>query len=407
MIKKIPVNQLQLGMYVQDLNCDWLEHGFLRSRFLLKTDAQLEQIRQLEIQEISIDTDKGLDVSSAPPLTETESALEQNLVQVAKEGSGETHPASLNDERAQAKRIHTEAINVVSDLMGDARLGQQIDLERANPVIGEMVDSIFRNQDALLGLSRIRHMDRYTFEHSVNVAVLMVSFARSLELDRTLIHEIGIGALLHDIGKILVPPAILNKPGRLTDEEFTIMRGHVVHSRDLLAQAPGIPAAALAVAAEHHERLDGSGYPDGKAGKAISQAGQMASIVDVYDAITSDRVYHKGLEPHAALRKLLEWSNHHFDQSLVQQFIRCVGIYPVGTLVRLRSGLLGVVVESSREGPFQPVVRVFMDAKRRAYLTVRDIDLSRQRKGSEERIECAESPARWRVNPEELLQMQC
>ncbi len=406
MIKKIRLDQLQTGMYVHDLNCDWMDHGFLRPRFLLKTDAHLEQIRQLSIHEIDIDTDKGCDVANALSRTTVESALEQDLVRIANTGAGEVHPVTLSDECIQAKRIHTEAVGVVSGLMEDVRLGQQIDLERANPVIGGMVDSIFRNQDALLGLTRIRNMDRYTFEHSVNVTVLMVSFARSLELDRALIHDIGIGALLHDIGKILVPPDILNKPGRLTENEFSVMRGHVVHSRDLLAVTSGIPAAALAVAAEHHERMDGTGYPDGKAGAAISRAGQMAAIVDVYDAISSDRVYHKGLEPHLALRKLLEWSNQHFDPQLVQQFIRCVGIYPVGTLVRLRSGRLGVVVESSREGLFQPVVRVFMDAKQRRYLTVQDIDLSRQRKGREDQIERAESPEQWRVNLNDLFQMR-
>jgi HD-GYP domain-containing protein (c-di-GMP phosphodiesterase class II) len=407
MIKTIRVDQLQMGMYVHDLNCDWTEHGFLRPRFLLKTQTHLEQIRQLGIRELSIDTDKGLDVANAPSLAEAERTLEKTQVQIQGKGSDQPHRNTLADERLQAKRIHTEAIGVVSDLMADVRLGQQIDLERANPVIGEMVDSIFRNQDALLGLTRIRHMDRYTFEHSVNVSVLMVSFARSLELDRALIHDIGIGALLHDLGKILVPPAILNKPGRLTDEEFSIMRDHVVHSRDILTTTPGIPAAALAVAAEHHERLDGSGYPDGKAGAEISHAGQMASIVDVYDAITSERVYHKGMEPHLALRKLLEWSSQHFDPHLVQQFIRCVGIYPVGTLVRLRSGRLGVVIETSREGLFQPVVRVCMDAKHRRYLAVQDVDLSRQKKGSEDRIESVESPEQWHINPQELLQMPC
>ncbi|WP_295406203.1 HD-GYP domain-containing protein [uncultured Thiocystis sp.] len=402
MLKKIRVDQLQTGMYVHDLHCDWMEHGFLRPRFLLKTDTHLEQIRQLGIHELTIDTKKGQDLSNLISRTE-----DQPPTQPPESGSSPARQASPTDERAHAKRIHTEAIDVVSSLMTDARLGQQIDLERANPVIGEMVDSIFRNQDALLGLTRIRNMDRYTFEHSVNVAVLMVSFARSLELDRPLIQDIGIGALLHDLGKTLVPTAILNKPGRLSDEEFGVMRGHVVHSREILAVAPGIPAAALAVAAEHHERLDGSGYPDGKAGAAISRYGQMAAIVDIYDAITSDRVYHKGMEPPLALRKLLEWSGQHVDPQLVQQFIRCVGIYPVGTLVRLRSGRLGVVVESSREGLLQPVVRVFMDADRRRYLAVQDVDLSRQRKGSEERIERAESPEQWHVNPAELLQMRC
>lgn len=403
MIKKIGIDQLQAGMYVHDLNCGWMEHGFMRNRFLLKADAQIERVRALGIRELYIDTDQGLDVASAPSAAEVERELEESLAQMGDADSGEIKPTPLAEERVRAKRIQNEALGVINSMMEDVRLGQQIDLERANPVVTEMVDSIFRNQDALLALSRIRRVGRYTFEHSVNVAVLMVSFARTLELDRALINHIGIGALLHDIGKIMVPAAILNKPGALTDEEFVVMRKHVVHSYDILSRVPGIPPIALAVAAEHHERFDGSGYPHRKAGAAISRYGQMAAIVDVYDAITSDRVYHKGLEPHLALRKLLEWSSHHFDPALVQQFIRCVGIYPVGSLVRLHSNRLGVVVESGRGGTFHPVVRVVMDARDRRYLPMQDVDLSRLPKGSKERIVGAESPAQWRIDPEQVM----
>ncbi len=407
MIKKINIEDIRMGMYVHDLNCSWMEHGFLRNQFLLKTEAGVEQIRRAGIREFYIDTDKGLDQPSAPSEAEVISDLEDGLVDAARKGAGRTGPVPLAEERIQAKRIHNEAIRVVSGLMEDARLGQQIDLERARPVIGEMVGSIFRNQNALMGLARIRHMDRYTFEHSVNVSVLMVSFARSLELEQKLIQEIGMGALLHDIGKIKVPQEILNKPGRLTEDEFAVMRSHVVHSRDTLAVVPGLPAAALAVAAEHHERVDGSGYPDGKAGDAITLYGRMSAIVDVYDAITSDRVYHKGMEPHEALRKLLEWSSHHFEPQLVRQFIRCVGIYPVGALVLLQSGRLGVVVETGRKELPQPVVRVVMDAKQRRYLTVEDVDLARPRKGKNDSILNAESPQRWGIDTQEILQLPC
>ena len=403
MIKKIAINQLQPGMFIHDLNCGWLEHGFMRNRFLLKAAADLERVRALGIRELYIDTSQGLDVVSAPSVAEVEHELEESLAHMADAGSNEITATPLAEERVLAKRIHSEALGVLGSLMGDVRLGQQIDLERANPVVNEMVDSIFRNQDALLALTRIRRVGRYTFEHSVNVAVLMVSFARTLELDRALIHDIGIGALLHDIGKILVPPAILNKPGQLTDEEFVVMRSHAVHSHDILSRVPGIPPIALAVAGEHHERFDGSGYPHRKAGAAISRYGQMAAIVDVYDAITSERVYHKALESHLALRKLLEWSTHHFDPALVQQFIRCVGIYPVGSLVRLHSGRLGIVMESGRGGAFHPVVRVVMDARDRRYLPAQDVDLSRLPKGSKERIVGAESPAQWRIDPEQVM----
>ncbi|MBK1716684.1 HD-GYP domain-containing protein [Thiocystis violacea] len=406
MIKKIAVDQLQLGMYVHDLNCGWMEHGFLRNRFLIKAEANLDKIRGLGIQELYIDTDKGLDVIQAPTESEVEEALEQDLALVAgKEGPLAAHQVSLAEERIQAKRIQNEAIGLMNNLMEDGRLGRVPDLEPLGPLVDEMVGSILRNQDALLGLSRIRRVGRYTLEHSVNVSILLIAFAKSLGLDRPAIQAIGVGGLLHDLGKSLLPAAILNKPGSLSEEEFALMREHVAHTYRLVSRIPNVPKIALAVIAEHHERADGSGYPKSKKADETTRYGRMAAIIDVYDAITTDRVYHKGLEPHEALRKLLEWSRHHFDQQLVQQFIRCVGIYPVGTLVRLRSGRLGVVIESGREGLFHPVVRVIMDARQRRYLAVEDVDLSRLGKGSEERITGVESPQRWGIKPHEVLQL--
>lgn len=404
MIKKVGVERLRVGMYIHDLNCDWMKHGFMRSRFLIKAEPELSRIRQLGLEDILIDTDKGLDETPASPDTGAPGRTPSGA-RPERGGRADDRPTTLAAERVRAKRIHSEALGVVTGLMEDVRLGRQVDLERANPVVGEMVGSIFRNRDALLGLSRIRHMDRYTFEHSVNVAVLMVSLAHTLELERSLVESIGLGALLHDIGKTKTPPKILNKPGALTNEEFAAMRMHVVHSHDILAQAPGIPEAALAVAAEHHERIDGSGYPDRKAGSEISEYGRMSAIVDVYDAITSDRVYHRGMLPHQALRKLLEWSNGHFELRLVQHFIRCVGIYPVGTLVRLQSDRLAIVMESGRGDPLMPIVRLVFDAKHRRYIQVEDLDLSRKSRGAMDKIVAPEDPQRWGVDLEALMQL--
>ena len=407
MIKKIDVADLRVGMYVHDLNCGWLDHSFLRSRFQIKSDSNIERIRRLGIHELYIDTDRGADLPEAPTEGEVVEQLEQELVEVGEQEHVLPQPVSLAEERVQARRIHNEALQLIGGLMRDARLGRPITLEQVRNTIGEMVGSIFRNQNALMALARIRHTDRYTFEHSVNVSVLMVSFARELGLEPTVIEEIGIGALLHDIGKTLVPDAILNKPGRLSDEEFAIMRGHAAHSRDILAAIPGFSPTALAVAAEHHERFDATGYPDGKGGESISLYGRMAAIVDVYDAITSDRVYHKGMEPHQALRKLLEWSRFHFDPDLVRQFIRCVGIYPVGSLVRLESNRLGVVLENGREGLMEPIVRVVMDARWRRFLPVEDVDLSRKVRGKKDQILGAEAPEQWGIDCEETLRLPC
>ena len=392
-------------MYIHDLNCGWLSHRFWRNRFLIRSESELNHIRGLGVQEVYIDTAKGDDLPEAPSEGEVVEALERELAELVAQGPDRLQPSTLAQERIQAQRIHSQALQVIAGLMHEARLGLSLTIDGARAVVTEMVGSIFRNQNALLALGRIRHADRYTFEHSVNVAVLMVAFARQLGLAPELIEEIGMGALLHDIGKTQTPETILNKPGRLTDEEFAIMRSHVVHSRTLLERLPGCPPAALAVAAEHHERVDGTGYPEGKAGEAISLYGRMAAIVDVYDAITSDRVYHRGMESHQALRKLLEWSRYHLDPDLVRQFIRCLGIYPVGSLVRLESQRLAVVLENQRTAVQEPVVRVVMDARWRRFLPVEDLDLSRKVRGVKDRILGAEDPAQWGIDCDEVLRL--
>nr|WP_281349805.1 HD-GYP domain-containing protein [Marichromatium bheemlicum] len=285
--------------------------------------------------------------------------------------------------------------------MERAGRGQPPELPPLIELVAALIDSQERNRDALLGLTRVRRIGRYTLDHSFNAAVLTIAFARSLGMERPRIAELALGALLHDLGKSLIPEAILNKPGALTDDELALMHGHVLHAHALLRHAPGMPEAALVLIAEHHERIDGSGYPRGRRGKQISRQGRMAAIVDVYDAISADRVYQTGLEPHLALRKLLEWSRFHFDADLVQRFIRCLGIYPVGSLVRLESGLLGVVVRSGRKGPLQPVVRVFMNATQRRNLKMHDLDLSAP--GIGDRISGIESPVHWRIRPEVVL----
>ena len=210
--------------------------------------------------------------------------------------------------------------------------------------------------------------------------------------------------MVHDVGKMQTPDQILNKPGKLTDEEFVVMRHHVVASREILEITPNISQTALHVAAQHHERFDGSGYPNRLKGDEISRIGQMAAIIDVYDAITSDRVYHKGMAPTEALRKLFEWSKFHFNPELVHAFAKVVGIYPVGVLVRLESERLAVVVEQREASMLQPLVRVMFDARRNHYLKPEDVDLSKPLgRGGADRIVGHESPEMWRIEPMKFL----
>lgn len=405
-IKKIAIGQLRPGMYVHDLNCGWMDHPFIANKFLINNLDTIKRIASLGIRELYIDTTKGTDVSDAPAREEVQAELQQRLERVGRGSSGGSDTAvSVREERAYAASVQHDASRLVTDIMHDVRLGKQIEVERVGHVVNNMVSSIFRNPHALLSLGRIRQMDRYTFEHSIGVAVLMISFARELGLERSVIQEIGVGALLHDIGKLKVPDHILNKPGRLTDDEFVIMRRHVEYSRELLEQTGEVSATAIAVAAQHHERYDGSGYPNKLSGDAISTYGQMAAIVDVYDAISADRCYHKGEPPTMVLRRILEWSKFHFNQPLVHQFIRCVGIYPVGSLVRLESGRLAIVMEPGEKGPLYPVVRVVYDTNRNRFIDTHDIDLSNPTaRSGDDRIVGAESPERWNIKVDVVME---
>lgn len=396
-------------MYVHDLNCGWLDHPFATKRFKISDAKVVTKIRKLGIHELYIDTTKGLDVASAPTASEAAEARQADLERLADEAARQSAPpvrTSARDERDRAAKVQDEARRVATDLMHNVRLGKQIEVARLEPVVGEMVDSVFRNKDALISLGRLRDADQYTFQHSVNVCVLLVAFAKTCGIDRDTITRIGVGAMLHDIGKMKVPDEILNKPGKLTDQEFSVMRGHVEIGANLLAEYPGIDPISIAITYEHHERWDGTGYPRKLKGEEISEYGRMSSIVDVYDAITCDRCYHAGMHPTDALGRMLEWSKHHFNPLLTQQFIQCVGIYPVGTVVRLESGRLAVVMEAGEHNMLHPVVRVVYDVNKRSFLTPRDIDLARASDTHPDRIVGHEEADRWGIKVDVVMASQ-
>ncbi|MDP1832308.1 MAG: HD-GYP domain-containing protein [Geothrix sp.] len=398
-IKRVRIEELRVGMYVHDLNCGWLQHGFLRQQFLLRHTGQIQKMRDQGLDEIYIDTDRGEDVAGAPTQAEIEQGLDRQLKDSASVGAA-LAPArvSQQEESAVAKRILGEATDVMAGLLQDVRLGKQVDTAKTGPLVKEINASVLRNPGALLSLCRIKEADTYTFQHSVSICALLVSFTHALGMDAATVHEAGLGGLLHDVGKMKIPSEILNKPGRLTEEEFKVMKSHASLSRDLLSGVPGISEMVIQIAGEHHEKMGGGGYPRGIAGPEISQIGRMTAIVDVYDALTSNRVYHKGMEPSEVLKKLLEWSGSHLDGDLVQQFIRTLGIYPVGSLVRLSGGRLAVVVEQG-EDLLRPMVRVVYDADRKVLLRPWDLHLAQ----GTEQIADYEDPAEWGLDTASFL----
>ena len=403
MSKKIAVEQLKPGMYICDLGSDWMAHPFLRSKLLIRDEEQIRKIVESGIHEVYIDPKRGKDVVDAPTHQEVREQITEEIHKLASEQTP-VRKVSVGEELEKAKKIHSEAKGIIRNIMQDVRLGKQVRAEMVEPVVEKMTDSILRNGGALLSLTRVKNKDDYTFLHSVSVCALQVSFCHALGMDAQTTHLAGVGGLLHDIGKVKTPDAILNKPGRLTDEEFAIMKCHVVESKKILSETDGIQEISIQVAAQHHERHDGSGYPEGLKGEAISQMGQMAAICDVYDAITSDRVYHKGMLPHDALRKIFEWSKFHFNPQLVQQFLRIIGIYPVNTFVMLESERIAVVLEQAEGNLLQPVVKVIYDSKRQQYLPPQIIDLAKPLgHGGGDRIVGHESPEKWGIDAAKFM----
>jgi putative nucleotidyltransferase with HDIG domain len=402
MIKKIDVTDLKPQMYIHDINCPWIDHPFLRNRFLLRSEEDIEKIAAYGIRQVYIDTEIGLDKSDLPCVDEEHRHMDHRIQALGQTLKREKPVlVSVEKERVYAKRICREASQIVHNVLHDSRMGKQVELEQVEPVVSRIADSIFRNPDAIVSLLRIKQVDNYTFQHSVAVGTLLISFCRSLDIDRSTIEQVGLGGLMHDIGKMQVPNHILNKPGKLDEAEFEIMKGHVRYGCLVLEKTPGISPITLNVAAEHHEWYDGSGYPRGLKGNEISLYGQMASVVDVYDALTSTRVYRVGIEPTEVLRKLLEWSDNHFNLNLVHHFIRSIGIYPVGTLVRLESGYLAVVIEQHHENLLHPKVRLVFNSHSRSYMPPRDFDLSKP--GCHDRITSFEVPARWGIDPQRFV----
>lgn len=392
MLKKIKTADLQVGMYVQELCSSWLDTPFWKKSFLLDNPADLAQIQKTKIKEVWIDTSKGLDVGQQAVAPQPQ-AQPEAPVPAAKPARA-TAPVSMEDEIGRASSIVNHSKQAVYSMFNEARMGKAVSVEHAQEMVEEIADSVMRNPGALIGLARLKTKDDYTYMHSVAVCALMVALSRQIGLNETQTREAGLAGLLHDIGKMMVPSDILNKPGKLTDAEFVSVREHPMAGYQMLKDAPGVSEISLDVCLHHHEKVDGSGYPERLAGDQISIYAKMGAVCDVYDAITSNRPYKQGWCPAESLKKMAEWSRGHFDEKVFQAFVRSIGIYPVGTLVRMESGRLGVVVEQ-QEGKslLTPKVRVFFSIKSLAYIKPELLDLAGP--GLQDKIVAREDAAKW------------
>jgi len=285
--------------------------------------------------------------------------------------------ATIIAEMKQAKEIFNESKVIQKELFANALSGSSIDLNPVVDITNKSIDAIFNSPDSLACMVNIRAKDEYLLEHSVAVSVYIIIFAHFLKMDKKIVQDLSIGAFLHDIGKIMIPDEILNKPGKLTDEEFIIMKTHANHSIDIIKKTPNVPSLSLQIAALHHEKINGYGYPFQVKGDDISKYGRMIAICDIFDALTANRVYKEGFPHTKAFAILLELVNqNHLDKTLVNQFIKCMGVFPIGSLVQLHSKKLAIVEQRNESDPTNPIVRSFYNVDLHEYLDTHDIDLN-------------------------------
>ena len=396
MLKKISVDQLTVGMHLKEFCGSWMEHPFWRTGFVIVDPKDIKTILASSIKEVWIDASKGLDVPNgekAQSEAESEAQVEEQL-QLAVRERRELAPVSMGVELERAAKICFQSKQAVISMFQEARMGKAVDIGGAKQLVEEISDSVARNPGALISLARLKTVDDYTYMHSVAVCAMMVGLAKQLGLDEVQTRAAGMAGLLHDLGKALMPMDVLNKPGKLSEAEFNIIKTHPVEGHRMLLSGREVDPMVLDVCLHHHEKTDGSGYPKGLKADEISLFAKMGAVCDVYDAITSNRPYKSGWDPAESLRKMAEWANGHFDGKVFQAFVKSLGIYPIGSLVKLTSGRLGVVVEQTGKSLTTPSVKVFYSTKSSMRIIPEVIDLSIA--GGTEKIVSREDPAKWR-----------
>ena len=398
MRKRISIDQLKVGMKVEKLDRSWLATPFLWHRFTITSAEQIEQLYASGVQQIDVDVHDDCQelcafVPAVPVGPEASQPIPPTL---------ETEPSTIPfaEELPAARQVYMAAKLIIQQAMEDVRMGRALNMEAVSEVVANMADSILRNPDALTSLTRLKQFDEYTFFHSVNTSALALSVGRHLGYDRTSLLQLGTGTLLHDIGKTLIPVEILNKPGRYEADEFEIMKQHALRGAEILSNTTGLTDIFLKPALEHHERVDGTGYPHKRAKQDLSQFGLIAAIVDIYDAVTSDRCYHKGKTPHDTLQLLYRLGTQgHLDGVLVQQFVQVVGVYPVGSCVSLNTGEAAIVKQFNHHAPIEPLVVLVTDETGRHRSTPFDLDLAAQFRQPKQKIASILDPINVGINP--------
>jgi putative nucleotidyltransferase with HDIG domain len=400
---RVRKEDLRLGMYIQSLEGSWFDHPFWKSKFLLSEADDLRSLQSSDIDAVWVDADKSLAPAIAHLTAPAPKAVPEPVEDSAPEPQPEPAPAAgaapkprrqpRPNEYHAAQTVLEDCKAAVGELFAQVQNGNAAAaIEEAAPVVSGIAESVARNSDALITLTRIRTLDEYTYVHSVAVSALMINLARQLQLPPDYVRNAGTAGLFMDVGKAYLPPALLGKSGAYSPEEWTEMRRHPKLGADAVTASGEMSKIVADVCLHHHERYDGSGYPHGLTGDEISLFARMAAICDTYDALASVRPHRPAFGPADAVAEMYKLKGH-FDDSLLASFIKSIGIYPAGSLVRLESRRLGCVAAQRRDQLTRPLVRIFYSIPQRSHLPVEEVDLADV--PEPDRIVGREEPGRW------------
>ncbi|MGZ5052918.1 MAG: HD-GYP domain-containing protein [Methylobacter sp.] len=367
MIKEISTKQLRKGMFVCGTDRKWIDIPFFRRKFLITSEEQINTLRTY-CRVVAIDTERGCDVMNQP---ETQTAIEQDNAAI----SVPNKSAEKVDDHHGYRKSYEQSQTVLNEVLNDVRLGRSVDNPKVRGIVQDLIANIFKDSQAMIGLIQAKDKNDTLARKSVNVCILALVFGKHIGIPKEKMYVLGLGALLHDIGMVQIPSRILSKKQPLTCSERSTMEKHTEYGLALLSKTPGIPVDALKIVYSHHERMDGKGYPQKLQAKEISLLARMVAIVSVYEALTRERYYSQTLSPVAALKYLYTSSKTIFDAALVEKFIQALGIYPIGCVVELNTGELGVVINVNQEDRLRPTLRIMTDAQKQLLTDERIVDL--------------------------------
>lgn len=400
-MKKIAAAQLKVGMFVVNAGLSWMDYPYLyQEEGEVTSRDQIDEILEGGYEEVFVDPSRGSYLG-----LEDEGPIEESLLQNPDALSGTSlKKVNLVEEMGRARKIYADSLHFAREFLQGARMGYLVDYTQSEKLVESVIDSVVRNEDAMVSLTKLRSFDEYSYTHSINVAVLAVAFGKNLGLSRDRLRALGSAGIFHDLGKARIPEAILNKPGKLTADEFEVMKSHPRFGFDLLVQQGGASDQVLLGVLQHHEKFNGKGYPGGVSGNAISVLARIIAVADVYDALTSERVYKKGMMPYKALSLMYTMRGEDFHTGYVERFIKSMGIYPVGSFVRLSTREYAVVTGSNVATPLFPQVTVVLTPGQRG-CPPRELDLDAARNGGGDAIEIIEclNPRDYKIDPAAYL----